>query len=78
MRAHLAAALATLTELGVAGPTGEVVGRTLVLRVEPDPAQRDSSAYQQSIGNDPLSSDSDAMRSLNPRVYELIADIATK
>jgi len=67
-----------LTELGVAGPTGEVAGRTLVLRVEPDPAQRDSSAYQQSIGNDALSSESDAMRLLNPRVYELIADIATK
>ena len=49
-----------------------------MLRVEPDPAQRDSSAYQQSIGNDQLSSESDAMRLLNPRVYELIADIATE
>lgn len=66
-----------LTELGAPGPAG-VVGRTLVIRVEPDPAQRDSSAYQQSVGNDQHSSESDAMRSLKPRVYELIVDIATK
>ena len=65
-----------LTELGAAGSEGSVVGRTLVIRVEPDPAQRDSSAYQQSIGSDQLSSESDAMRLLNPRVYELIVDIA--
>jgi hypothetical protein len=66
-----------LTELGAA-EKGERVGRTLVLRVEPDPSRRDSPAYQQAIGDVELSSESDAMRSLNPRVYELIVDIATK
>jgi hypothetical protein len=66
-----------LVELGVP-VKGERTGRTLVLRVEPDPAQRDSTAYQQSIGEVELSSEGDAMRSLNPRVYELIVDIATK
>ena len=67
-----------ISELGAVGPAGSVVGRTLVLRVEPDPAQRDSPAYQRSIGNDQHSSESDAMRALNPRVYELIVDIASR
>jgi len=66
-----------LTELG-APEKGERVGRTLVLRVEPDPSQRDSPAYQQAIGDVELSSESDAMRSLNPRVFQLMVDIATK
>jgi hypothetical protein len=66
-----------LTELG-APEKGERVGRMLVLRVEPDPSQRDSPAYQQAIGDVELSSESDAMRSLNPRVFQLMVDIATK
>jgi len=66
-----------LTELG-APEKGERVGRTLVLRVEPDPSQRDSAAYQQAIGDVELSSESDAMRTLNPRVFQLMVDIATK
>jgi len=66
-----------LTELG-APEKGERVGRMLVLRVEPDPSQRDSAAYQQAIGDVELSSESDAMRSLNPRVFQLMVDIATK
>ena len=66
-----------LTELG-APEKGERVGRTLVLRVEPDPSRRDSPAYQQAIGDVELSSESDAMRSLNPRVFQLMVDIATK
>jgi len=57
---------------------GERSGRTLVLRVEPDPAQRDSPAYQQALGDVELSSESDAMRALNPRVFSLMVDIATK
>ena len=64
----------SLTEFGQDGPRG-IVGRTLVVRVEPDPAQRDTSAYQQSIGAGELSSDSDAMRTLNPRAYELMVEI---
>jgi hypothetical protein len=66
-----------LAELG-APVKGERVGRTLVLRVEPDPSQRDSPAYQQAIGDVELSSESDAMRMLNPRVFQLMVDIATK
>ena len=66
-----------LKELGTADQ-GERTGRTLVLRVEPDPAQRDSPAYQQAIGDVELSSESDAMRVLNPRVFQLMVDIATK
>jgi hypothetical protein len=66
-----------LAELG-RPEKGERTGRTLVLRVEPDPALRDSPAYQQAIGDVELSSESDAMRTLNPRVYELIVDIATQ
>jgi len=64
----------SLTEFGQDGPQG-IVGRTLVVRVEPDPALRDTSAYQQSIGESELSSDSDAMRTLNPRVYDLMVEI---
>jgi len=63
-----------LTEFGQDGPKG-IVGRMLVVRVEPDPAQRDSAAYQQSIGEGELSSDSDSMRTLNPREYELMVEI---
>jgi len=63
-----------LTEFGRDGPQG-IVGRTLVVRVEPDPALRDTSAYQQTIGESELSSDSDAMRTLNPRAYELMVEI---
>jgi hypothetical protein len=66
-----------LKELGTPDK-GERSGRTLVLRVEPDPAQRDSPAYQQAIGDVELSSESDAMRVLNPRVFQLMVDIATK
>jgi hypothetical protein len=65
-----------LTELGHPTPAGRA-GRTLVLRLEPDPAMRDSAAAQQTIGDREFSSDSDAMRSLNPRVYELIVDIGS-
>ena len=65
----------SLGELGRHGPQG-LVGRTLVVRVEPDPSARDTPAYQQSSGEHELSSDSHAVRSLNPRVYELIVDIA--
>jgi len=64
----------SLTEFGQDGPQG-IVGRTLVVRVEPDPALRDTSAYQQSIGERELSSDSEAMRTLNPRAYELMVEI---
>ena len=64
----------SLGEFGQEGPRG-IVGRTLVVRVEPDPALRDTSAYQQSIGESELSSDSDAMRTLNPRAYELMVEI---
>jgi hypothetical protein len=66
-----------LRELGTP-VKGERSGRTLVLRVEPDPAQRDSPAYQQALGDVELSSESDAMRALNPRVFSLMVDIATK
>lgn len=66
-----------LTELGTP-VKGERSGRTLVLRVEPDPSQRDSPAYQQALGDVELSSESDAMRALNPRVFSLMVDIATK
>jgi hypothetical protein len=64
----------SLTEFGQDGPRG-IVGRTLVVRVEPDPALRDTAAYQQAIGERELSSDSDAMRTLNPRAYELMVEI---
>ncbi len=64
----------SLTEFGQDGPRG-IVGRTLVVRVEPDPALRDTAAYQQAIGESELSSDSDAMRKLNPRAYELMVEI---
>ena len=64
----------SLTEFGQDGPRG-IVGRTLVVRVEPDPALRDTPAYQQAIGESELSSDSDAMRKLNPRAYELMVEI---
>jgi hypothetical protein len=47
----------------------------LVVRVEPDPAQQDTPAYQQAIGESEHSSDSDAMRALNPRAYELMVEI---
>ena len=67
----------SLKELGTP-VKGERTGRTLVLRVEPDPAQRDSPAYQQALGDVELSSESDAMRALNPRVFSLMVDIATK
>jgi hypothetical protein len=66
-----------LTEFGRPGGDG-LVGRTLVLRLEPDPSLRDTPAYEQALGDRVLSSDSDAMRSLNPRVYQLMVDIATK
>ena len=66
-----------LTELG--RPGGDrLIGRTLVLRLEPDPSLRDSPAYEQAIGDRELSSDSDPMRTLNPRVFQLIVDIAAK
>ena len=64
----------SLTEFGQDGPRG-IVGRMLVVRVEPDPALRDTPAYQQAIGEGELSSDSDAMRTLNPRAYELMVEI---
>jgi hypothetical protein len=64
----------SLTEFGQSGPRG-IVGRTLVVRVEPDPALRDTAAYQQAIGESELSSDSDAMRTLNPRAYQLMVEI---
>ena len=64
----------SLTEFGEHGPRG-IVGRMLVVRVEPDPARRDTAAYQQAIGESELSSDSDAMRRLNPRAYELMVEI---
>jgi len=64
----------SLVEFGQDGPRG-IVGRTLVVRVEPDPARRDTAAYQQTIGESELSSDSDAMRTLNPRAYELMVEI---
>jgi len=66
-----------LTELGTP-VKGERTGRTLVLRVEPDPSQRDSQAYQEAIGDFELSSESQTMRTLNPRVFSLMVDIATK
>jgi hypothetical protein len=64
----------SLTEFGQDGPRG-IVGRMLVVRVEPDPALRDTAAYQQAIGESELSSDSEAMRTLNPRAYELMVEI---
>jgi hypothetical protein len=64
----------SLVEFGQDGPRG-IVGRTLVVRVEPEPALRDTAAYQQAIGESELSSDSDAMRRLNPRAYELMVEI---
>ena len=63
-----------LAEFGKDGPQG-IVGRMLVVRLEPDPALRDTAAYQQAIGESELSSDSDAMRTLNPRAYELMVEI---
>jgi hypothetical protein len=66
-----------LKELGTP-EKGERTGRTLVVRVEPDPSQRDSPAYQQALGDVEPSSESDAMRALNPRVFSLMVDIATK
>jgi hypothetical protein len=66
-----------LTELG--RPGGDrLVGRTLVLRLEPDPSLRDTPAYEQALGDRELSSESDAMRTLNPRVFQLFVDIAAK
>ena len=67
----------SLVELGRQSREG-LVGRTLVLRLEPDPTLRDTPAYQQTVGEREFSSDSEAMRSLNPRVYELIIDIAAQ
>lgn len=67
----------SLTELGRQSREG-LVGRTLVLRLEPAPALQDTPAYQQTTGDREFSSDSEAMRSLNPRVYELIVDLAAK
>ena len=66
-----------LAELGHESQQGRV-GRTLVLRLDPPLALRDTPAYEQVLGEREFSSDSDAMRSLNPRVYELIVDIAPK
>jgi hypothetical protein len=66
-----------LTELGTP-VKGERTGRTLVLRVEPDPSQRDSQAYQEAIGDVELSSESQTMRALNPRVFSLMVDLAGK
>jgi len=63
-----------LAEFGRDGPQG-IVGRMLVVRVEPAPALQDTVAYQQTIGERELSSDSDAMRTLNPRAYELMVEI---
>ena len=64
----------SLKEFGESGPRG-IAGRMLVVRVEPDPALRETAAYQQAIGENELSSDSDAMRALNPRAYELMIEI---
>ena len=66
-----------LTELGTP-VKGERTGRTLVLRVEADPSQRDSQAYQDAIGDVELSSESQTMRTLNPRVFSLMVDIASR
>ena len=67
----------SLTEFGQDGPRG-IVGRMLVVRVEPDPALRDTAAYQQTIGESELSSESDAMRTLNPRAYDLMVEIRAR
>ena len=67
----------SLTEFGQDGPRG-IAGRTLVVRVEPDPALRDTAAYQQTIGESELSSESDAMRTLNPRAYDLMVEIRAR
>jgi hypothetical protein len=67
----------SLTEFGHEGPRG-IVGRMLVVRVEPDPALRDTAAYQQAIGVGELSSDSEAMRTLKPRAYELMIEIRSR
>jgi hypothetical protein len=66
-----------LAELGHESQQGRV-GRTLVLRLDPSPASRDVPAYEQVLGEREFSSDSDAMKTLDPRVYELIVDIAAK
>jgi hypothetical protein len=66
-----------LTELGQQSREG-LVGRTLVVRLAPAPALQDTPAYQQTTGDRKFSSESDAMRSLNPTVYELIVDLAAK
>jgi hypothetical protein len=67
----------SLTEFGQDGPQG-IVGRMLVVRLEPDPALRDTPAYQHAMGERELSSDSDAMRTLNPRAYELMVEIRSR
>ena len=67
----------SLTEFGQDGPRG-IVGRMLVVRVETDPALRDTAAYQQTIGESELSSESDAMRTLNPRAYDLMVEIRAR
>jgi len=67
----------TLVELGQDSQQGRV-GRTLVVRLDPPPGLRDTPAYEQVLGEREFSSDSEAMRALNPRVYELIVDIAPK
>ena len=67
----------SLTEFGQDGPRG-IAGRTLVVRVEPDPALRDTAAYQQTIGESELSSESDSMRTLNPRAYDLMVEIRAR
>ena len=66
-----------LVELGRQTRDG-LVGRTLVLRLEPDPVLQDTPAFQQTAGDREFSSDGDAMRSLNPRVYEIVVDIAAQ
>jgi len=66
-----------LAEFGHQGPQG-MTGRVLVVRVDPDPALRDTAAYQQVLGEHDFSSDIDAMRTLNPRAYELMVEIRAR
>ena len=63
-----------LKELGVQTPTG-IHGRTLLIRVAPQPKWQGSPQYQMVLGDRTFKSDHASMRKLNPTVYTMIVDL---
>ena len=62
-----------LKELGVQTPAG-IHGRTLLIRVAPEPKWQGSPEYQMVLGDRSFMSDHASMRKLNPTVYTMIVD----